>query len=124
MEKVINGKRYNTETAKYICYVNLSPMKYLHLYLKRTGEFFGKYVDVYTGTTKIIMVSNDDAKKYCKEYLNRSEFARLFESNIKRAVNIMIEESLLNKAKQLAVENDISLSEYISLAIEHDTRGL
>ena len=44
MNKVIKGKKYNTETAKEICdrtsYCNGTPSSWTTLYQKKTGEFF------------------------------------------------------------------------------------
>lgn len=43
MNKVIKGKKYNTETAKEICdrtsYCNGTPSSWTTLYQKKTGEF-------------------------------------------------------------------------------------
>lgn len=45
MKKIINGKKYDTETATYICgyeYDTLSVFSHIHesLFRKKDGEFF------------------------------------------------------------------------------------
>lgn len=88
MRKVINGKKYDTNTAKWIgWYSHLPASDFRHvsetLYRKRTGEFFlhgsgGPMTDYrkrcqdgsWIGDDKIVPMTHDEAKEWAKEHLD------------------------------------------------------
>lgn len=95
MKKIINGKRYDTDTAK-----NLGSVGYSHpgdfsfwretLYLKKTGEFFlhgvggamSKYarstgLNEWTGGEEIIPLSPEEARKWIEKNLDAEEYERI-----------------------------------------------
>lgn len=96
MKKVINGKKYNTETAKEMACVSYGAKRDFQfweeiLYQKKTGEFFlygiggpmSKYAvlsgqNQWTGSEKITMLTLDDAKKWAEKYLDGDEYEKIF----------------------------------------------
>lgn len=84
-KKIINGKLYDTETAKFIGYYDngCGGRDFRHmseeLYLKKTGEFFqlgeGGPLSKYSeergnntcGISKIIPLTENEAKKWAEE---------------------------------------------------------
>lgn len=93
MQKIINGKRYNTETAKEIAiYDSEYPRNdfnyyFEKLYKKKTGEYFlygdGNALSPYAershamggvvGSWKIIPLTTDQAKKWYEKAFNADE---------------------------------------------------
>lgn len=96
MKQIINGKKYNTETAEIIDswnnglgsndFNNLSET----LYKKKTGEFFlegeggaaTKY-SVYSGnwssgSSKIIPLTENEVREWLEEYSNAEIYEKLF----------------------------------------------
>ena len=97
MKKIINGKKYDTDTAEEIGYWNngllYSDFCYIEetLYKKKTGEFFlygiggvmTKYAERTSGgfssTGKaIIPLTEDKAKKWAEDYLTVGEYEEIF----------------------------------------------
>lgn len=96
MKQVINGKLYDTETAKEICYYQYSYPQDLYyvyegLYLKKNGEFFlyatggpgSKYgiktsCNGYGGSTQLMPLSIDEAKKFVEKYGTADQYIALF----------------------------------------------
>lgn len=97
MKKIINGKKYDTNTAKEVGYWNngllLTDINYIEeiLYQKKTGEFFlyGKggarteYAE-HIGEnnsrsgSNIILLAEDEAKKWAEERLAVDEYEEIF----------------------------------------------
>lgn len=96
MNKIINGKKYNTETAKELgCWDNGFPhndFSYCQetLYLKKTGEYFlygeGGALTQYSektwnGSTSgevITPLTENEAKKWSEEHLTADEYEMVF----------------------------------------------
>ena len=96
MKKIIDGKKYDTETAKlkgsYSSGVNRTSFSFYkeELYQKKTGEWFlygsggatSKYSecgDGYSwGTDEIIRYSEADAKKWAERYMSGDEYIECF----------------------------------------------
>ncbi|MBR3073618.1 hypothetical protein [Fibrobacter sp.] len=97
MRKIINGKMYNTETAKEVCVHNngldFSDFNYIieSLYKKKNGEFFkageGGPMTVYAhncgnntrcGGSKIIPLTIEEAKKFVEDYGSTDEYIKIF----------------------------------------------
>ena len=96
MKKVIGGKRYDTDTAKYLGYAGYSHPGDFNfwlerLYRKRTGEFFlhgiggpmSRYArrigpDEWTGGEEIRPLSLEEAQKWAEENLEAEEFEKVF----------------------------------------------
>ena len=96
MKKIINGKKYDTATAKEVGYDNngllSSDLSYIEeiLYKKKTGEFFlcgrggamTKYA-VNNGNNSmsgkaIIPLTEDEAKKWAEDHLTVGEYEEIF----------------------------------------------
>lgn len=94
MKKIIEGKMYNTETAKeigeYDNGLSLSDFRHLSetLYRKKTGEFFlyatggamaiyaEKYCDGVTGGNAIIPLSDKAAQEWCEKHLDVETYVK------------------------------------------------
>ena len=95
MKKIINGKKYDTDTAKKIathsrCHGDFSDYSET-LYLKKTGEFFlygsggpmSKYAtpagqNSWSGGSEIIPLSKEKAQKWAEKHLGVDEYETLF----------------------------------------------
>lgn len=97
MKKIINGKKYDTETAKKVGFTcsSLSRKDFSfweeELYKKKSGEFFlhgsggpasqySKRVDMtrWSGDERIIPLTEEKAKKWAEENLNADEYEEIF----------------------------------------------
>lgn len=97
MKKIIDGKKYDTETAKCVCvmtngyYSNDFNYEREELYLKKTGEYFiygeggarSKYNqqcggNSYCGGSAITPVSKERAMEFVENYGSAEEYEELF----------------------------------------------
>ena len=96
MKKIINGKTYNTETAKAVstwCNGEYGNIFYVEetLYRKKTGEYFlygmsgaaGTYAEKascnnWSGGSKFIPCTVDQAKEWLEEYGTAEEYIVAF----------------------------------------------
>lgn len=96
MKKIINGRKYDTETAKEVgFYSNGYPHGDFNwcqqtLYRKRNGEYFlhgeGGALTIYakniqngtTGGSRIVPMSEDEAKEWTENYLSCDEYEKIF----------------------------------------------
>lgn len=97
MKKIINGKMYNTETAKALgtAYSNAPVNSFEYwketLYKKKTGEYFlygyggpvsqyAKCIDMNTwsGGDKFIPLTETKAMKWAERYLSAEEYCDIF----------------------------------------------
>lgn len=139
MNKVINGKRYDTETAKKIGeYANTYDYSNFNfvceeLYIKRTGEFFlyaeggpmSEYA-VYDGNNnwssgcKIIPLSIEEAKEWAEKNLDADDYEKYFEieedGNI--AFSLLIPENLYNKLKNESEKTKKTMKDIIIKSLE------
>lgn len=83
MKKIINGKVYDTNTAKEICqkepieYQNDLQYSCMTLYRKKTGEFFLHIFSNKSGN-QIEPISFNDAKSFVEEYGTSEQYEELF----------------------------------------------
>ena len=118
MKKIINGKRYNTESAE-LCgsheYGYPGDFNYVseELYQKRTGEFFlhgegganSKYreeisMNSWSGGEKIIPLTDDEAREWAEEYLDSEDYEKLF--------TVAEEEDAGKKIQSFSLSGDVS----------------
>lgn len=141
MKKIINGKKYDTDTAKEVGYKasGVSPRDLSWwretLYVKRTGEFFlygeggpmTKYAvscgqNQWCGSSKIIPLNTEAAQKWVSEHLSVDEYESLFgevtEDDSKRIVTYSLPARTIDKLKRAASSQEISLSDAVAAAIE------
>lgn len=96
MKKIIDGRKYDTETAKYLgssTYSNPSNNHYRHeeLYRKKNGEYFlygeGGSSSVYASQLDvnfwgsgeaIIPMTDDEARKWAEKELSVDEYEEIF----------------------------------------------
>lgn len=143
MKKIINGKRYDTDTAEFIGkwenIYNSADLQYEceELYRKKTGEFFmygeggpASSFAVQTGTTswsgscKITPITEDEAKKWVEENLDGDTYENLFEieeeDNI--AFSLLIPENLYNKLKDESEKTGESMKDIIVESLEKNLK--
>ena len=141
MKKIINGKRYDTDTAKKLAsdwYSNRTDFYYWEetLYRKNTGEYFlhgeggpaSKYAqsvgqNSWSGGEKIIPLSVENARKWAEDHLDGDEYEKIFgvieeASFEKRTVAFSLTEAVIEKIKNGAATEGISMSEFISRIVE------
>lgn len=112
MNKIIKGKRYNTDTAEMV-----AKRKNESLYRKRTGEFF-----LYLPGKEIKPLTQEKAEKWVKENCSGEFYEHIFEKNEKdekTRITVYLSPENANKAKRLAVERKISLSEMVERLVEN-----
>ena len=96
MKKIINGKRYDTDTAKFIGHAGYSHPSDLdywseNLYVKKTGEFFihgeggarsryGRQTSQnwWSGGEKIRPLSLKEAQEWAEKYLDGDKYEEIF----------------------------------------------
>lgn len=118
MKKNINGKAYNTETARKCgSYTQDSTIE--RLYIKKTGEFF-VVLNAYD-TEQIIPVSYAEAETWAKRHMTSEKYNEIFGKIAdKSAISIKISRSAYQKAKRKAHESGTSVSKYLEELIEND----
>ena len=136
MKKIINGKRYDTETAEFCGSHEYGyPEDFDHvseeLYQKRTGEFFlygeggpnSKYreeisMNSWSGGEKIIPLTEDEAKEWAEEYLDGEDYEKLFtvteeEDTGKKIQSFSISGDVIAKLTRLSRAHGLSRSQII-----------
>lgn len=96
MKKIINGKKYDTDTAEEIGYWNNGHFRndfyYAEetLYKKKTGQFFlyceggaasnysHKEGNMTIGGWELKLITEDEAKKWAEDYLTVEEYEGIF----------------------------------------------
>lgn len=139
MKKIINGKKYDTDTAKEVGSDSNggSRLDFWEetLYQKRTGEFFlfgeggpaSRYSkscgnNNWSGGEQIIPLSWDAAKEWAEEHMDadayESVFGEVTEDDSKKVFPATLSVSLLERVKRLASQKGISASSVIECALE------
>lgn len=82
MRKIINGKRYDTKTARFVGEASYGYGKDFakeRLFLKKTGEFFlwGSGNEV-SGSQQIIPLTLEEAKTWAEEYMDGDDYEEVF----------------------------------------------
>lgn len=139
MKKIINGKLYNTDTARRLAswdngefYNDLSFISE-GLFQKKTGEFFihgeggakTKYAkctsDAWRSGEAILPLSYEAAQKWAEEHTSCDVYETIFgeipENDGRSAINLSLENANIDKAKRTASKKGITLSAYIDSLI-------
>lgn len=136
MKKIINNKRYDTETAKRLgeddAPCSVSDFNYWRetLYQKRTGEFFlhgeghgmsryaERYVDGWGWGEKIIPLSFEKARDWAEKHLEADEYEEIFgpveEDDSKKLISLSLPTTAVETLKRLAAESGKSQSEIVT----------
>ena len=142
MKKIINGKRYDTDTAKEITYTSYSNRRDFHywcetLYRKNTGEYFlhgeggpdSRYAvtvgqNEWSGGEKIIPLTIEKAKEWAEKYLDADEYEKIFGAveETKKTISLSLPENVIELLKQAAQKENITMSEYVANAIVSATK--
>lgn len=140
MVKIINGKKYSTETAEREGFYSNSPGRNdFHwveesLFKKRTGEFFlfceGGPASIYctwidshnrTSGDKIIPMTFEEARRWAEEHLEAEEYEEIFgevEEGEMKGVMYSLPVNLIEKVKRKATERRITASQLVAELIE------
>ena len=139
MQKIIRGKKYDTDTAKEVCcYSNNLPWGDFDwvqetLYVKRTGEYFlhgtggarSKYAvpdgDFIGGGSEIITLSEKEAKAFVEENGDTETYEKYFgeASEGETRTTIILSETAKKKLQRLALEKRVSISQIVEMLIEN-----
>ena len=141
MQKIINGKKYNTETAEMVgeYWNGRSPSDFSHvseeLYKKRTGEFFlygeggpmTKYkvtvgTNSWSGGESIVPLTFEEAREWAEEHLEVDEYEAIFgevtEDGETKGVMYSLPVAAIDRVKKVAIERRCSASKVIADLIE------
>lgn len=118
MNKVIKGKRYDTETAESIGKIEVSVGRQEELFHKRTGEFFLTHWSQWDGEEGTIEpIGLEEAQKWAEEYCTGDEYESLFGKvgeGEKRPLNLSLSVEDIDKIRSYAVKHKVSVSEVVS----------
>lgn len=140
MKKIINGKKYDTDTAREVGYAETGDSNELYhwtcetLYCKRTGEYFlhgegggmTRYAerigDNWTSGETIIPLTLDKAQEWAEENLSVEEYEREFgevseEDDDRVFATYTIKESTKLKIKRLALESGLPAGQWLDKLI-------
>lgn len=139
MKKVINGKVYDTDTARKVGCFDYGAGDRLFgwsetLYVKRTGEYFllgeggpgSKYsvctgVNDFSGSSKIFPMSYDDACKWAEDNLDGdeyiAEFGAIAEDDTNAKLTLYLPASTIERAKRKVAQDGTTLSAYVEALI-------
>ena len=133
MKKIINGKLYNTDTARsigsdfYGAYRRDLNFWNEELFQKKTGEYFlhgeggpmtkyGQEVgqNEWSGGEKIIPMSYNSAKKWAEEHLTEEEYGSAFgavpEDAEDQVLSVSLPGQTAQKLRQMAAQNGKTIS--------------
>lgn len=132
MKKIINGKMYNSETARYVgsySWSNSGDFSYFEetLYCKRTGEYFiyghggamSKYAqsegqNSWSGGEDISPMTYKNARQWAEDHLDpdvyEKEFGEIEEDDTNTVMAISLPASVADKIRKEAQIHGISIS--------------
>ena len=141
MKKIINGKKYDTDTATQVAEwskdVSVSDFTYFEetLYKKRSGEYFlygfgnaaSKYAvpedDGWRGGSTIMPLSYENACKWAEEHMDaddyEAEFGEVSEDDSKMAICLSVRTDTAEILRKAAAASGVSVSEYVDRLV-HD----
>lgn len=139
MKKIIDGKLYNTETARELGSDSYSNPRDFHwwretLYQKKTGEFFlhgeggaaTKYAETvglneWSGGKRIMPLTYTEATEWAEKHLDADDYIKIFgepaEDDSRQTITLSLSAGTVAKAKQAAAKAGLTLSAYIESLI-------
>lgn len=146
MNKIINGKRYDTDRASLVgedSYSNSRDFNHWHeaLYQKRTGEFFlygeggpmSKYAETigqneWSGGEKIMPLSVEAAKKWAEEHLTGDEYEKIFsvddEGGEKTVTSFSLKTSTVKRLRAMAEASSRTMGDVIDDLVSKENPGV
>ncbi len=140
MKKIINGKKYDTETAVLKGEADngypVNDFSYAKegLYQKKTGEYFlygvggpkTRYAthhgNMWSGGEMIQPLTYDEARDWAEENLDADEYESIFgavsEDETKAPLTLSLNASTIEKLKREASKQGISVSDLVSQLVE------
>lgn len=140
MKRIINGKRYDTDTAQFIktysSGLSISDFRYYDesLYLKKTGEFFlyatgngaseyaGRYGDLRGPGEKIVPLTLDEAKAWVEKIEDPDLYEELFEIPDEEGGNVafsmLLPTNLYNILDHRSLKDGITKKDIVVKALE------
>jgi hypothetical protein len=140
MKKIINGKLYDTDKARYLGGDSYSNSRDFHhwteeLYVKRTGEYFlygeggpmTKYAEstgqnTWSGGEKIMPMSMEAAREWAEEHLNADRYAELFGlpdvDAEPVALNLLLDAGIMAQVRAKAAEDGASLTATVAALLK------
>lgn len=142
MKKIINGKVYDTDTARALgSYSNGGTWRdFSHveetLYRKKTGEYFlygeggpmTRYAEAqgqnqWSGGSRIMPMTYQEAAQWAEEHLTADEYESIFgqvtEDDTKRVVTYNLTVTAAEKLRRMAEQQGISASELLETLIQN-----
>lgn len=134
MNKIIKGRRYDTNTAQLVCEnwngCANNDFNYMSetLYIKKTGEFFLHYsggalskyavstgTNNWSGSEGIIPLTEKEAEKFCSEYADGDTYEKYFEVQSDESVKLStyVSADNLKKIKNIAIERHMTVAQLI-----------
>lgn len=144
MKKIINGKRYDTDTARLVGTWHNGEYSFdsveEKLYKKKNGSFFlhgtgganTRYADMidsnsWSGGEKIIPLSYEEARQWSEDHLTVDEYEAIFgeiqEDDTVITIALTQKVATVEKAKRVAAQRGTTLSAYIADLILADVEG-
>ena len=142
MKKIINGRVYDTETAKELGVDSYSNPRDFHywrerLYQKRTGEFFlygeggpmSRYAraieqNSWSGGEQIMPLSVKAAREWVEEHLSADDYEAIFglpdEDAEDAVLYAKIPAQIMAKLKARAAENGTSITEIVTAILKKE----
>lgn len=139
MKKIINGLRYDTETAEHLgsdWYSSPGDLNYWgeDLYRKKTGEFFlygeggamSRYskpsgTNSWSGSERIMPMTYQEAQAWAEKHLDGGDYEKIFgeveEDGTIEQIGIQVTKSLAEKLRRRAAQEGKSFSEVASDAL-------
>ena len=137
MKKIINGKLYNTDTARQVGTwsnsADCSDLSWVEesLYQKKTGEFFlhgqggpnTRYAQQleashWTGGETISLISYESAQKWAEEHLTADQYQAVFgeisEDSSMVSLNLSLPAGLVDSIKRDAYRLGMTVSDYVA----------
>ena len=142
MKKVINGKVYDTSTAKELaCYSNAGGWRdFSHfeerLYRKKTGEYFlhgeggpsTRYAEAtgqnsWSSGERIMPMTYQEAAAWAEEHLDGDEYEEIFgkivEDETRKSVTFSLSVTAIETLRRMSDKNGQSISETLENLILH-----
>lgn len=132
MKKIINGKKYDTETARKVGeYTHGYPRDFSYyceeLYCKKTGEYFlygeggpsspyshAVSCNEWSGGSKIIPSTYDEARTWAEKHLDadeyEAEFGEVSDDDSTVALSVSMSSSTADKLRRSAKKKGITIS--------------